>query len=181
MKTIKLLSFFIVATVIFSSCDAIADTLAKDVEGTTSINFTTTDAPLSAPSGLQKANNAEIVEYDQTLNTTEIDAELEKVGMTRDNIRSITLLAAAFTLPNATAAQGFFGVKLYVDGVLVAQQEGTIAGTTIVGLVIKDAAAFENAVSNGGRIKITSTTKLPKGIAVKLALEYRAKVSLIAS
>jgi hypothetical protein len=182
MKTIKLLSFFIVATVILSSCDAIADTLAKDVEGTTNINFTTKDAPLTAPSGLQKANNAieGVIAYDSVLNTAQIDAELEKVNMTRDNIRSITLTLATFTLPTTTAALGFVGAKLYVDGVLVAQQEGTIEGL-VAGLVIKDATAFENAVNNGGRIIITTPIKLPKGLAVSLALHYIARVSLIAT
>ena len=183
MKTIKLLSFFIVATVIFSSCDAIADTLAKDVEGSTKINFTSTGKSLSAPNGLQKANNVlnpEYVEYDKPMSTTEIDTELAKVSLTRENLRSITLTEVEFTLPNSTDASRFAGAKLYVDNVLTAQQEGTITGSTLT-MAIKNSTSLLNAVNNGGNIKITTTTQLPANIVVNIVLYWRTRVSIIAT
>ena len=183
MKTIKLLSFFIVATVIFSSCDAIADSLSKDVAGSIDINFTTTGGALTAK-GLQKVKIAtnDVFIYDSVMTLSHVDVELAKVGMDRKNIRSLELDSVTFELPTDADALKFTGVKLYIETGLTAQQEGIVSGKTFK-LVIKDKNRLEYGLEDQGdiHIQISNPTPIQKGIVVKAKLHYTAKISAIKS
>lgn len=185
MKTIKLLSLFIVATVIFSSCDAIADTLSKDVDGTMNIDFTTTGEPITAPDGLQKANNAtnaDIIIYNQPFSISDVRTELKKYGLDVRNFYKITITSATFTLPTTADAQKFAGAKILVYDMLLGQQEGTITSNTF-NLVVKDQNVLFNTIRfwATSHVKITNPIQLPKGLDVKVKINYTAKVSAISN
>jgi hypothetical protein len=183
MKTIKLLSFFIVATVIFSSCDAIADSLSKEVDGTMNIDFTTTGEPLTAPDGLQKANNAtnaDIIIYNEPFQLSEVRDELKKYGLDIHNFRDLTITSATFTLPTTADAQKFAGAKILVYDQLLGQQEGSITSNTF-NLVIKDQGVLFNTIRfwATSHVKITNPIQLPKGLDVKVKINYTGVLSPI--
>jgi hypothetical protein len=185
MKTIKLLSFFIVAAVIFSSCDAIVEKTSKTVETVETISFTTTDASL-VPQDKQNVKNALSKLYEDESSRSKIEDQLKKYGLNIKNISDLEVTKVTATFESLADAKLFNNLEFRIQNRTIAKQTA-IATTTSIDLSLADYIVdrketwkvYMDVWLSGENVLISIYNDgiVPKGIKVKLAYTVKGTVS----
>lgn len=184
MKTIKAISFLIGIVLILSSCDSIIEKTSKTVEGEApAIEFTTIGSAAAPGVGMQAIKsgiNAEYTLYEKEQNLDYIYDKLEDNGLSINKLREFSVTQVRVELPTAAAALLSSGLKFYMDNVLIAQQEGSISGTSITLAVINaDVLKSIKSANKKVKVKITTSSSLPIGLLIKLYYNYSARIGIV--
>lgn len=188
MRTIKFLFLTAIAVVTLASCDM--EVYSKKVEGTAPEISFTTGAASNLPAGYKASKvavNGDSTIYSSSVSNEFISEKLDEYGLDMENIKSLKITKVTMNLKQSdvATAQKFKNVKFYVGETLVAQQEGSITGTSFE-LAIKDADVLSTITSKEGNydIKITSGVDpitqiriyIPGDLQISLLYDYEANI-----
>jgi len=186
MRTIKFLSFVSACLLVLSSCDALADATTQEIKGTApAIEFTTTAPVVASVSKVASATNLDPVIYETTQSIDFVKAELTKNSLSMDNMTGMEVTDVLFYMPDGGNISDFKGVKMYIDDVLIAEEnaEGTAAYYIQFGFIklsIKTPSILES-IKGKESIKITIRNPKVPSVAtkIKMTYDYLSKIQLI--
>lgn len=195
MKTILKISFALFLLLSFNACNKLKDALTAEVPiPENSVDFQigpagqiNAGAPRAAKA--PAAATAEVTLFDKVLNVN-VASELQKQGMTVDQIKSFTLVQTSLTIqvPDGYAdytalLNSFKTVKLYFDNTTQLVAEGksvTISGRKgVVEITVKNPELLDKLKNDQLHVILTGEKFPPVVVNAVLKTTYKAKIRVI--